>query len=732
MELKTLKPELTEEQRIRQICEECKKQTRISYVYGDGFFRPRLKGINHATLGRSRVIKSPFTIALEWLLLQWLRLKQFFSRLHDRLFPRPDHIYGQARDCRVAGRITFGDREDLPVPIHHMHVELWARTRWWQWRKLAEGHTDEQGYFDLPFDLRAARSWKIRRIQFEIFQTTHVFFDRDPEGHHREERFRKIKIRKKDLIGMTYSLNTIQLFYWEYRTDTPLPRVVIPEDGKNLPQRYSQGRIDAFLEQILPIELTKIKHLEQIRLAPETISLQTIQSDYPENLTVCIEKRLPGYTRGDQWFGMRMMNGMNKGAFLPDPEREGYYWMKYFGICNYDHNEEYALPTTRIRYALQPDGRVLPVEIYFTGALTAFNRDPWQEHIYTPDSGEGWEQAKRLARVCGAVSTEVDEHFAATHVNTEQYAVAAYRNLRLSPVATLLLPHLKEVALIDHSADTSLITDYLPSATALTAKGLKDRIRDIMGVLDWNGWQPMQPISPAHTYARGEQLFWEVCGEYVNGFIDDHLEGIKKYWYEIYRFSEDLVNHSVPVFLQDQDTELLPPREQALAQERLEYYRLVYGFDPDLPRSTVKGQVRAVSPITLAPAFSEAPPPDLQRLKDACRYIIMTATFLHTWINEHQYDDLGEILYSCGGLRFGEHPRGVMRPESDHSIAPDLTRSTQMLWFTNFLSRTEYGFITRNEESDVNPRFRDLLLAREADFARLGIDVHAIESRTNI
>ena len=61
-----------------------------------------------------------------------------------------------------------------------------------------------------------------------------------------------------------------------------------------------------------------------------------------------------------------------------------------------------------------------------------------------------------------------------------------------------------------------------------------------------------------------------------------------------------------------------------------------------------------------------------------------------------------------------------------------LLRSTEMLWFTNFLSRTEYGFVTKNEERDVNPEFRALLMALRDDFWRLGVDVTAIESRTNI
>src|SRR5690606_31938006 len=131
------------------------------------------------------------------------------------------------------------------------------------------------------------------------------------------------------------------------------------------------------------------------------------------------------------------------------------------------------------------------------------------------------------------------------------------------------------------------------------------------------------------------------------------------------------------------------------------YYRFQYAFDASLPRRRVGEHVRAVSPITTT---EDSPgEEDIQNLKDACSYAIMMATYMHTWINEHQYDDLGEVLYACGGLRFGTQERGVLAPESDLSIAPDLRRSTEMLWFTNFLSRTEYGFITRNEEGDVHP-----------------------------
>ena len=394
------------------------------------------------------------------------------------------------------------------------------------------------------------------------------------------------------------------------------------------------------------------------------LTIEQIQADYPLNLTCCIEKHLPGYTRGDDWFGERMMNGMNRGCFVPDDARPGHYWMRYFGACWYDINDLYALPDVAILFNLKDDGLPNPLEIHLTGRLSHSDHDPFRKHVFMAADGDAWLQAKRVARVAGAVCTEVEEHFAGTHLNAEQYAIAAYRNLRLNPVAGLLLPHLKEVALINHSADEALIAGYIPTATALTRAGIQQRTHDILGLQDWRGWQPMKAVSLAHGCAKAERLFWEVLGEYVDEFFRRQEDGIKSHWGEIQRFADDLVAHSVPVFLTaPQDAPPADPRHQELARQRLLYYCQQYGFDPHLPRERIRGELKTVSRITAAGTYDAAQPQDWQNLKDACRYVIMQATYMHTWINEHQYDDLGEVRYSCGGLRFGDGPSESWRRE---------------------------------------------------------------------
>jgi hypothetical protein len=729
----TVPPTAAQLDSTRDIIAQCKRETRICYKSkGDTFFRPRMRGINYVQVGKSKVIDSPLTITIELIFDEFRRLRKAWEHFAAQLFPRRPQLPSGHRDSRLVGRIVFaGDRGHGP-PIHNLHLEFWGRTYWLAWRKIGEGRTDAEGSFALSFPLRAARQLSIRSLTLEIQTTTRVYFqDGDPHFHF--DFFKAIPIVKSDLIGMDYNLRTIPLDYWLYDRRAETPRALVDDADPGLPETYSSGREDALIEQVIPNEITKIKHLEQIEVAPDTLTIEQIQADYPENLTCCIERRLPGYTRGDDWFGERMMNGMNRGSFVPDATRPGHYWIRYFGVCWYDINDLYALPDVAVLFKLKDDGLPIPLEIRLTGHLSRSDHDPFHTRVFSPADGDAWLQAKRVARVTGAFCTEVEEHFAGTHLNAEQYAVAAYRNLRLNPVAGLLLPHLKEVSLINHTADKELIGGYIPTATALTRAGLRQRTRDILGLQDWRGWRPMEAISPAHTCAKAESLFWDVLGEYVDEFFRRHEDGIKRHWGEIQRFADDLVTHSVPVFLTaPQDAPPPDPRYQELAAERLNYHSQQYGFDPHLPRETIHGELKTVSRITAASTHEAAPPLDWQNLREACRYIIMQATYMHTWINEHQYDDLGEVRYSCGGLRFGDRPSGIMAPESDNGIAPDLTRSTQMLWFTNLLSRTEYGFITRNEERDVNPLFIRLLEDRREAFRRLGVDIDSIESRTNI
>ncbi len=707
-------------------------ETKIIYPKKAKMFSAKLRNLNKITLYKGALSRLSVGV-FDFLLDFYYGLKNGFKKVVRKIYPRRDKIYGTKKDTYVTGKITFAKKQDLITPIHHMHVELWARTWLGAWRKLAKGITDENGKIMLKFDFLESRKLKYRRFYFEIHQTEHIFFDPNT-GQPREKIsiFANVKIKKADITGLGYNLGLIQLFYWEYRTDVPIPRVVIKDHDEDAPEYYSEGRNQAIAEQFVQIELIKDKHLLQIERGMDNISIPSIQADYPKNLTVAMEEGIPYSTRCDYWFGRRMMNGMSSATFLPDKNEEGKYWVKIFGSCDYEVNQVYAFPTTYCQFELAENGLPLPVKIIIKGQTDAFDKNPFQEKTFTPDDGERWEQAKRIMRVTSALSSEVDDHFAGTHLNTEQYAIAVRRNVRLNPVAELLIPHLKEVSLINHTADSNLIGNggYIPSASALTVEGIVERSKDALGIHDWKNWKPMEPISEEHTFALASNLFWDIVNEFVDFFFNENENEIKKHWYEIFCMSNDLVCNSVPLFLSEQDQSKWSEEKRKLNEDRIEYYHERACFDAKLPRETYQGKVRCISPITKNPYGPEDG--GMDNLKSMCKYTIMTATFLHTYVNEHQYEDIGEVLYCNLGLRYGEKKDGIFQPENDYSIFPDLTRSTQMMWFSNLLSRTEYGFITRNEEHDIHPYFSKLLLDKKEEFAKLNVDVECIESRTNI
>jgi hypothetical protein len=715
---------------------DCEALTSMRQERRPGVFDARLRSVHDLSFERSSFRRSPFEAFLQSLLTLWWQLRDALSAVHARLFPRRERVYGSVMDSLITGRLTFGQKtRDETVPVHHMRVEIWARTMWGGYRMLGCAFTDRDGRFEIHHDLCFARSWWIRSVRAEVYTTgNHRFADDRPVADY--VRFKSVPINRKDLVGTTYDAGTVQLFYWEYDYSAATPRVIIKDHDLDAPQRYSPKRVEAMERQVLPFELIRMEHLEEIADAPGRLTIPVIQASYPENLTVCMERRHPGITRGDDWFGERMMNGMYASEFDRDPTDPELLWLHYHW-SSYEHTTDYAIPNVDMWFRLGEDGLPKPVRIRLTGALNAYELDvrPRPQRTFTPDDAEQWMYAKRIARVSSALVTELGHHFAGTHLNTEQYAIAAYRNLRLSPLTTLLFPHVKEVALIDHTADKILVgKGYIQRATALTPEGINQAVVQRLGSMDWKGFRPMQPLSQAHTYARAANLYWDLVAGYVSDYMEEHAAGIQEQWFETCRFARELVQHSVPAFLcgylhkalHDASGTVRAPAETVWYQPE-QRLRL-----PLEERPIMHGVPRALSLITGAERFEDAPAADWENLKQACTYIIFQSTFAHTWANSKQYDDIGEVLYNSLGLRFGVGENGVLAPESDYRIAPDLTRATQMMWWSNVLSRTAYGFITANEEGDINPKLIAALEQHRDEFAALGLDIDIIQSRTNI
>lgn len=725
------------EDTIEKVCQDCLEKTNSSPTQKRKFHQPRLINLNRLETHESRVHKG-FLARIGLMLVavynDWL---SFYDKLIKFIFPKRDKVYGApTMDNRVSGHLTFGSKlADADSPIFNMHLELWARTFWGGYRKLSQGQSDREGKFSLPYDLFFVHRFYIRKVWLSVYQTGYEHFNINGQRTATYTEFKRIPIKKGDLVGIDYSCRQVQLFYWEYRKDTPMPRVVIKDHDKNAPDHYSPGFNEEIEKTFVPIELIKLKHLEMIRM-DQGLTYERIVEDYPENLTVCMEKIVPGITRGDDWFGRRMMNGMYACDFDRDPKNPDLYWVHHHW-GSYDKTPHYyAMPDVDMWFKLKEDGLPTPVKITLTGPLTAQEKNEKQKSTFTPEDGEKWLAAKRICRVSAGLNAELSHHFAGTHINTEQYAIACFRNLRENPIAGLLKSFLRSVVLVNHTADRILVGNgYITSACALTPKGIDQVVYNTMGTLDWKGYQPMQPISEAHTYAKASNLFWNIVFDFVSDFIDkpENKEEILEHWFEIHCFSEDLVKHSVPFFLCHYlQNALLDGNGKLKGKGAADWYGKDHRMDLEIDRPEVDGIKKAVSRITDKIDGTTVNDEDLLQLKQACTYMIYNATFGHTWSNSKQYDDIGEVLYCSLGLRFGDGPDGVMGPESDHSIAPDLTRSTQMMWWSNMLSRTGYGYIIADEDGDVPPALKASLEKHRQAFTDLNLDIDTIQSRTNI
>jgi len=196
----------------------------------------------------------------------------------------------------------------------------------------------------------------------------------------------------------------------------------------------------------------------------------------------------------------------------------------------------------------------------------------------------------------------------------------------------------------------------------------------------------------------------------VDRFFQDNDQAIRDHWFEIKRMSDDLVAHAVEYRLLDG----LPPDA---------WYSDNEIADPNAPRQTVGGIVRAVSPIT----DSNVPTPDgIANLKQMCRYAIYHASFFHSWSHNRQTEDGGEVLYASLGLR-----NGAFGDEADLNVAPTAKDATVQLFLGNALVAVDYGDVIKNEDGDVPQALINLLEARRGDFNQIGINPDEIRSCTN-
>lgn len=295
----------------------------------------------------------------------------------------------------------------------------------------------------------------------------------------------------------------------------------------------------------------------------------------------------------DDFFVERRLNGFNPGKINPVKGKAWQYAVKY--NCR--------------KYTVDPAG-ILPEIIE---ARFAYGGQYLKVHsIYYILNGEkvtnrpgdsDWEWAKRLFRCAEFVFQEVQSHLGRTHMNLDQYAMAYYRNIDNNPIKLLLEPHLEGLLNIN-KLGASLIkgpTGFIPEASSLNPQDIDKLIIEEVSQLTYHKWNPRRQALPDNIlnnhFDRAALAVWDVLKKYVKQFFRQHEAGIEAYWSEVERMSTDLVKHSI-----------LKPKlgTLAIANKR-----------------------------------------DLRQL---CTYIIYLSSFFHSWVNNKQYEDGGDISYATIGL----------------------------------------------------------------------------------
>lgn len=600
------------------------------------------------------------------------------------------------------------------IPIPSLEVELWDRDLFGMKDCLGSDVTDEQGSFEIFYDPKAAGfsdSPDFELRIFDLFQT--VIF----EGKTITRRNLLEVIKGSENVEQeVYDFGQLEISYYEYDPDyAQFFPYCVPNTIKHdfVPQAYATT-----LKSVAKFGQIMDGIIQKNRGNPNGSSYDEIQKSFPETLTIILERENPGYTRSDEFFGDRMLNGFNPILFKKDKDNPSLYTTSFNGE-QFELTGKIDLPNYKVKFELKNE-KLLPIEI-----TLQFRQDNdlkpnpslKEPQIYTPADGKKWLQAKRVVRASHlGVLGEVKAHLSQCHFNMEQYSISLLRNIHKSPVRSLLLPHLKEVVHINKFGRRILLDPkegfFAKLEPMLIIPDMFKWVRSNLGSYDWTDWHPRKPLCESHTYAKIGNVYWDILTTHIDSFFAENHDKIVNNWEEIFRFSEELVKHSVA--------------HVALTMEQTddgdEWYNLNEIDHSSNLRREVDGEIKAIRPITSSTTATEQ---DIANLKQVCKYVIYQCTYWHSCIHNEHNPEFGELKY--GALL----SNGSMSDEDDESVMPGQEAASIILGASHMLTNFKYGYILKNEDGDVPPKLIELVASKKTEFEKFGFDPNSLRSRLN-
>lgn len=583
---------------------------------------------------------------------------------------------------RVQGRLVHADYKE--TPLHHFFVRVTAILDN-AFDAIRETYTDQEGRFSVLFPSLEEKVYIT--AQFTPWNTTKTV---------------KAKEVTLDLSGKeSTDVGTLSVDFYEYQPDFPLLKMPEKYSPEEEPFQYTVALIKGggIYQAVAAV----------ISLFPSN-DLDKIQQLFGKNLTLEAEEHKKGITHSPEWIGDRLLNGFSPVHLLKSSKKRvvkvDINWNKY------EFDNEYQLPNVKAYFKVG-EKTLIAERIYLqfrklvAGAKTLppvtkkEELTDWKKYSAgNPD----FSQAIRSFITAYLAEGEISEHLGAGHLNVEQYAVAAFRHLRNNPLKKLLFPHLRSAILINHQGAKVIFGEKgaLTVTTALTAKGVADKLRDKLASMDYSDYCPRKPVGSQHSFSHIANLYWSQLSQWVSQFIHDHKEEIKKEWIEVRRMSDDLVTHSIPY----------EPLDGKKSSKWVDLHEI---DNSKRERVSINGVLKSIRPITVTNQPEEK---DWERLSQMCTYAIYHATFWHSWVHNKQTEDAGDWRYGVLGLR-GTGIGSV----NDPSLQPKGEDLATQLKLAFLLPAVKYGYVTRNEYGDIHPEFIERVKKLKPEFEKYGINI---------
>lgn len=609
---------------------------------------------------------------------------------------------------KVKGRLISTRKvNDETKPIANAALQLWDLDLI-ENDFLAAGSTDENGYFDFDYDPDKGSRWN------DVPDLVLRFMDREYSYDKMGDPVSKWFVVKNfhagdNITAQVFDFGVLEVAFWEYEDSEGLnnvcftPRVAIIDN--KTPQSQRPGRTNEQIQTGLEHFVAHNKHTLINKFSAGHPSNEDIEEDFPLNRT----RKLKEEAKSDDFISYMVLNGFNP-SLLKKGEKPDTFFVE-FKWNGLELDDRHFAPNTTANFKLVDDKLVLESIALQKrlGGDNSAHAEYRRPKLYTPNDSE-WDRVKRIFRCNYFLFGEVTTHLAETHLNIEQYIVAIRRNLLNNPIARLLLPHFYGTTAVNMAANEILLAEdgLVQKCSAVTGKSVKKMCKNSFGTLNWYGWKPRKPICSGHSFAYIGQVYWDTLYEYVYKYVQDNLSQIKQYWSEIRRMSQELVFHSLPYIAVSEG--LYYDTNELNTSSKIHQY--------------INGKESSISPVTLRDN------PDMDDIANIIQfscYLLYHATFKHSWVNDLQYEMGGEIEFATLGLT---DDISNMRIDTATVVPP--SEAMEHPFITYILNYTEYGYIMRNEDDDMNPELIKHLIKNKNKFQNLNYDIRSLRSSINV